>query len=138
MEIIKPRIHQLELKDAVLSSNGLGVLGYHGMGLGKTYSALLTARDLITRYRPLYGKDARVVVLCPKSAVLTWKQEILKFAPDLKNSIILVPYSQIKKFNAKISRLKLYYVLLVTDECHYVKNPEALRTIEYATMLTIM
>lgn len=108
------------------------------MGLGKTYSTILIARELLARYRPIYGKDARVVVLCPKSAVLTWKQELSKFAPDLVQHFMIVPYSQLKKHNMKIAKLRLYYVLLATDECHYVKNPSADRTIEYATMLSIM
>lgn len=138
MAYLKPRKHQEELKLAVLNAPGLGIVGYHGMGLGKTLSTLLVARELISRYRPIYGKDTRAVVLCPKSAVLTWNQEIAKFAPDLKHHIMIVPYSQLKKFNMKIARLKLYYVLLATDECHYIKNPEADRTLEYATMLSIM
>src|SRR5690606_2615538 len=96
------------------------------------------ARELVARYRPQYGKETRVVVLCPKSAVLTWKQELTKFAPDLIPHFMIVPYSQIKKFNIRISKSKFYYVLLAKDECHYVKNPDAQRTLDYATMLHLM
>jgi SNF2 family DNA or RNA helicase len=135
---LAPRIHQLELKDALLSAKGNGVIGYHGMGLGKTYTTILAARVLITRFRPIYGDMVRVVVTCPKSAILTWKQELSKFAPDLIPYFIIVPYSQLKKFNMRIAKSNFHYVLLALDECHYIKNPQADRTIDFAIMLQHM
>ena len=116
----------------------MGVIGYHGMGLGKTYTTILAARDLVAKHKPTYGNDIRVVVLCPKSAVLTWKQELSKFAPDLIQYFLIVPYSQLKSFIARITKRRYYYALLALDECHYVKNPGTLRTLDYATILGIM
>lgn len=138
MAYIAPRKHQLELKDALLASVGMGVVGYHGMGLGKTYTTILAARALITQLRPKYGDTLRVVVICPKSAILTWKQELAKFAPDLIPYFIIVPYSQLKKFNMRIAKSNFHYALLALDECHYIKNPKADRTLDFATMLQIM
>lgn len=138
MAYLAPRQHQLELKDALLNAPGLGVIGYHGMGLGKTYTTIIAARVMITRLKPLYGDQLKVVVLCPKSAVLTWKQELAKFAPDLIPFFVIVPYSQLKHHIKKISRVTYHYALLALDECHYVKNPNANRTLDYAQMLQIM
>lgn len=138
MAYIAPRQHQLDLKDALLNAKGLGVVGYHGMGLGKTYTAILAARNIITRLRPIHGDLVKVVVICPKSAILTWKQELAKFAPDLIPYFVIVPYSQLKKFNMRISKSSFHYALLVLDECHYIKNPLANRTLDFAYMLQIM
>lgn len=138
MAYLAPRKHQLELKDFLLSSKGNGAIGYHGMGLGKTYTTILAARVLITKLRPIHGDALKVVVLCPKSAILTWKQELAKFAPDLIPFFIIVPYSQLKKFIMRIRGSKFHYAMLALDECHYIKNPIADRTIDFATMLQHM
>lgn len=142
MAYIAPRKHQLELKEALINSPGMGVIGYHGMGLGKTYSSIISARILIARLKVMFpqvpNNEIKVVVLCPKSAVLTWKQELNKFAPDLIPFFIIVPYSQLKKFNMRIRNASFKYAMLVLDECHYVKNPQADRTLEFATMLQSM
>jgi len=135
---LAPRKHQLELKDFLLDSKGNGVIGYHGMGLGKTYTTILAARVLITKLRPIYGDAVKVVVLCPKSAILTWKQELAKFAPDLIPYFMVVPYSQLKHFIRRIANSKYHYAMLALDECHYIKNPKADRTIDFATMLQHM
>ena len=131
--------HQVSLRDAVLSSKGLGVLGYHGMGLGKTFSSLLTARVLVARLKQQFpSEEIRVLAICPKSAIVTWRQEIGKFAPDLIKTVIPIPYTQLSKFVMRASKSNFKYAMVILDECHYIKNPEAQRTKNLLNLLQVI
>jgi SNF2 family DNA or RNA helicase len=132
-----PRQHQLELKKAILESKGNGVIGYHGMGLGKTFTALITARELIADLSKKFRRDSiKVIVICPKSALITWRHEIGQQAPDLINNIILTTFSSLHQLVKRLEKTTInIYAMLIVDECHYLKNPEAERTRTFTKLL---
>ena len=118
----------------MLSKNGRVLLG-DDMGLGKTPQGIAMARH--------YQSDWPLVVIAPSSLVLNWKKEIMLWLPDIKSSDITVikkgsqkPSGLItiasydyatKQENAIKNYLGLRGVLLV-DEAHNMKNPDAKRT----------
>ena len=132
-----PRRHQIELMEAVLKSKGNGVIGYHGMGLGKTFTALITIRHLVAELAKKFKRDnIKAIVVCPKSAVITWKHEIGRQAPDLINNIIVTTFSSMHSLVKRLEKTThLVYAALIVDECHYLKNPEAQRTKTFAQLL---
>lgn len=132
----KLKQHQVELQDFLDKSPGLGVLGWHGMGLGKTLSALDYARKMKAMLRTKGIPNAKFLVICPKSAVVTWKDECQKRTPDLWASMLILPISQIHKARRVIAHHDIRF--LVIDESHYLKNPEADRTKEVARVLDIL
>lgn len=84
-----------------------------------------------------------IIIVCPGSLKLNWKKEILNwmFNPpsiaicegeknefeSIKNkSIIICNYEILHHWMASLQRLKAK--LLVIDECHFCKNPTAIRT----------
>ena len=110
------------------------------MGLGKTIQAIAAMSHL-------YRQDARsrFLVVCPASVMINWCREIQKFS-DIPVNLLHGPYledalnlwldesgaavtnyeSMGKIVNSIDNRLPLS--MLVIDEAHYIKNPEAKRT----------
>src|SRR5690606_12702745 len=62
---------------AFLRSTGLGAVLADDMGLGKTLQTICA----------LPTKPARALVVCPKSVVYNWKDEIARFRPDLSVAV---------------------------------------------------
>ena len=106
------------------------------MGLGKTIQAISAFISLASE-----GKT-HFMVVCPASVVVNWTREIAKFSTltphkvhgDVKTAlnawlssggVAVTTFETISKFtlpdNQKVD-------MLVCDEAHYVKNPEAIRT----------
>lgn len=88
------------------------------MRVGKTPQAILAAAKL--------GVDSALVV-CPAIAVPQWQAEWRRWHPGpLPRKLEVVSYDKAKR-DAK--RLKLgYWDVVVVDEAHFAKNPEAERT----------
>ena len=131
----------------VLSPNGLHYLPYQKagiayamarqnclvgdeMGLGKTIQAIGVCNA---------SPDAKnILIICPASLKLNWKREFLKWdvhsrtvivAPneDWKHpGVLIINYDMVKKFKNFIQSIQ--WDILIADECHYLKNPKALRT----------
>lgn len=104
------------------------------MGLGKTATVL---RSLAVR--------ARTIVLCPKSLGLMWRDQTLRWRPDLRpiladelarpdpGELLILAYSSLPPcpwgtIRALAPQLNLSDVGLVLDEVHACKDPTALRT----------
>lgn len=107
------------------------------MGLGKTMQAIAAIAHLAKQ-----GKQ-RFLVVCPLSVLVNWTREIKKFtslnvidiyAEDCDKEYSLwkdeyyvgvTTYETLKKLDfAAVDKIDL----LIVDEAHYIKNPDAIRT----------
>lgn len=106
------------------------------MGLGKTVQAIASMAALAAA-----GKS-HFVVVCPASVLINWCREIRKFS-DLEvtkvhgndeaallhwrqnGGVMVTTFESISRFTLPE---KFRIAMVVTDEAHYVKNPEAMRT----------
>ena len=134
--ILKPRKHQQELMDFHHASKMMGTLVWHDMGLGKTLSSLWMARRQIKNIRdqdPEGRVNPKFMVICPKSAELTWKAECSKNTPDILNSMILAPFSQLHNLISRVKYADIRFIIF--DESHYIKSPSTNRVAHLAEML---
>ncbi len=98
------------------------------MGLGKTIQAI--------GYINLNSDVKTVLIICPASLKINWKQELEKwlvrpFKIDILNGdgiadITITNYESVKKYFSELTSRK--WDLLVLDESHYIKNYKAQRT----------
>lgn len=103
-------------------------------GLGKTIEAILLAN---------LNNAKRVLVICPAAIRLNWQREVRNWStipdvttyPVLKASDGIHPYANYVMVSYEIARDSLWAVLreyewdmLVIDEAHYLKSPDAART----------
>ncbi len=116
------------------------------MGLGKTVQALAAMQSLFNE-----GKD-RFIVICPASVLINWVREITAFStlkPLLirdeaaventllwseKGGVAVVNYEAVPKFRSLLPE-DFISDLTVVDEAHYIKNPEAKRTVSAVEIL---
>lgn len=110
------------------------------MGLGKTVQAIAAMCDVYAG-----NPGSLFLVVCPASVLINWCREIQKFsvmdayllhgsAWELQfqawcdeGGVAVTNFESMGKVAAKIDR-KLTLAMLVIDEAHYVKNPDAQRT----------
>ena len=113
------------------------------MGLGKTVQAIASMVALAAE-----GKS-HFMVVCPASVLINWCREIQKFS-DLtvtkvhgndeeallhwreNGGVAVTTFESISRFDLPE---KFRISMVVTDEAHYVKNPEAMRTKALAKLL---
>jgi SWI/SNF-related matrix-associated actin-dependent regulator 1 of chromatin subfamily A len=109
------------------------------MGLGKTIEAIGTANAMV---------PARILVVCPASVLYTWRREIWKWQ-TLGLPVFLIQAGQDTTINHDLIRWKAHgwciinydilrdypeiksgkpWDLLILDESHKLKNPEATRS----------
>jgi len=102
------------------------------MGLGKTIQAIGVIN--------LNPEIKRVLVICPASLRLNWRNEMQKWLTryfsigivegnkpiPLASDIIIINYDVIKSHRPAIDKIE--WDLLVADEAHYLKNGKAQRT----------
>ena len=101
------------------------------MGLGKTVQAI----GLIN----VKPDIARVLIICPASLKLNWKNELMTWcvrpmsvhviSPDSKwqpCDIVILNYEQVTKYRSAIDRVS--WDLLIVDESHYIKTAKSQRT----------
>ena len=89
------------------------------MGLGKTVQAIAAAEAVGAK---------KILVICPASVRGGWKQEILECGADFKFTGALwhiLSYNEACKPHKNILP---EYDVLILDEAHYLKNPDAQRT----------
>lgn len=120
--MIKPRIHQHELIQFHEKHRYLGTLAWHGMGLGKTFSALTIARNLLASLRAEGVQAPKFLVVCPKSASVTWLAECREKTPDIYRDQLILPYSQLDKAARFVNYYDIRFVIF--DESHYLKTPD--------------
>jgi len=103
------------------------------MGLGKTLQALS-----LVAMNPVAGRSS--VVVCPKTLLFNWEDEVTKFFPDMKKLVIsgspderrallegigrydlvIVSYPSVRKDSALYEGLKFNYCII--DEAQSIKN----------------
>jgi len=110
------------------------------MGLGKTVQAIAAMCDVYARDR-----QSLFLVICPASVLINWCREIKKFsnmeayllhgayleedfeAWKEQGGVAVTNFESMEKLVRKIDG-KLTLAMLVIDEAHYIKNPDARRT----------
>ena len=148
-EIVMPNELNAELRTyqeigykwlATLDNYKLGAILADDMGLGKTLQII--AIILAYKEQNKVGDVKPSIVVCPSSVTLNWKNEIEKFAPNLKTEVLKGTAKEranildnIKKFDIVISSYdtlkrdieehmnrKIKYKYIVADEAQYIKN----------------
>lgn len=105
------------------------------MGLGKTSSAIMASIE---------AKPNKTLIICPASLKQNWKREIQNYTDkpiyicESKNyddsaDYVIINYDILKNFHSLKSKeesiiQKSKFDLIILDECHYIKNPQASRT----------
>jgi SNF2 family DNA or RNA helicase len=113
-----PYLHQWETINFILNQPNLSAIISDDPGLGKTLSALISAKAIRDFYRFEYGEFLSIIVVCPVSLKLNWLIEAEKV--KLKLEI----FSHAKTPKAPIN--KKY--ILIADEAHVYKNPASARS----------
>ena len=108
------------------------------MGLGKTIEAIAAMVSLRNS-----GMD-HFIVVCPASVLINWQREINKHSDlktlvvhgedatanlnkwDIEGGVAITTYEATKYFQALNENTRVD--MLIVDEAHYIKNPDALRT----------
>jgi len=116
--MLKPRPYQITGRD-FLAARSRALLADE-MRVGKTPQAILAAEEKFG------GGD--VLVLCPAIAVPHWHREWDKWAPDSQITLDVMSFDRARNmWNAGTLQPRRYDVMIV-DEAHFCKNPEAQRT----------
>jgi len=105
------------------------------MGLGKSASATIASIE---------AKPSKTLIICPASLKQNWKREIEIYSNkeiyicEGKNyedsaDYVIINYDIIKNFHSLKSKeetiiQKSKFDLVIIDECHYIKSPQASRT----------
>ena len=105
------------------------------MGLGKTTPTIISALETGAK---------KVLIICPATLKINWKREIENYSDrpiyiaESKNfsnehDFVIANYDIIKNFHDPKKKedsviLKTQFDLVIIDECHMIKNPQAIRT----------
>lgn len=134
--LFTPRPHQLEARDAILAARRRGRPGFllgDLTGLGKTLAVWLAIAAM---------PEEEVLVVCPKGAMPQWRRTIRHSEPTGKRvtlinyertkSLLLPPSASGKRSTraknnelAKLGTPKRIWPLVVFDEAHRLRNPNA-------------
>lgn len=109
-------------------SNYSGFLLADDMGLGKTIQILM-----IIKYFILKNDTYKVLIVCPKSLINNWKDEISKHTPELNkfvinelnNNYVLPKFIFIINYDSLIQNeqyLKYHFDILIADEVQRMKT----------------
>ena len=108
---IKYKQHQQKVLDFFYKNNPRGILLYHGLGSGKTITAIGISE--------LYNND--VVCIVPASMRTQWKKE-LKLV-GVKNNYNIYSYEEISKMiNMNNEMILLNNKTIIIDEAHRLRN----------------
>lgn len=127
------RKHQEEAYNFLMTNQRLGGLLWHEVGTGKTISSLVTARTVLGALRAQGASNPKMLVIMPKSASVTWRKECMDNAPDLWQSMVLLPYSRMHEEAQILTHQDIR--VIICDESHYLKNPKSGRVAMFSTML---
>lgn len=120
----------------------LGGILADDMGLGKTVQVLAVIMSYIEETRKNNEKQKPIIVVCPSSLCLNWKEEASKFTPDLKTAVVSGSSEErseliksIPKFDIAITSYDLLkrdidiykecnynFRYIIADEAQYIKN----------------
>jgi len=121
-----------------LERYGLGGILADDMGLGKTLQMIAVIQSYLNQTK---SKKTSIIV-CPSSLVINWKNEIAKFAPSIKctiitgtqaereakiealetNDIIVTSYDLLKRDVEAYQKKDYTFKYIVADEAQYIKN----------------
>ena len=132
--------------DYVLQHGGRALIGDE-MGLGKTLQSLAVAA--------CYYDQWPVLVVCPSSLRLNWRNEIERWLPNVshrqvqvimsgkdrllhrglnfRTSFCIISYDLCAKF--EVSLRKANFQVVIADESHYIKSDKAKRTMALVPVL---
>lgn len=128
--------HQRSGKEFLHNRLELGGLLWHEMGLGKTITSLEYARERLAQLKREGVANPKFLVIAPKSAGITWRKEVQKNAADLWNAMIMLPVSRLKHYKKFCLHHDIRVIII--DESHYIKNPEADRTKELGNIFKFL
>lgn len=124
----------------VLDEYKFGGILADDMGLGKTLQLIVILYSYIKNTNE---KDRlQSIVVCPSSLTINWKNEVNKFAPDLKvlvisgkieerieqinkineYDLIVTSYDLLKRDIEKYNELNYVFKYVIADEAQYIKN----------------
>jgi SNF2 family DNA or RNA helicase len=86
------------------------------MRVGKTPQAILACEAVGAK---------RTLVVCPAIAVPQWQREFARWAPGLPPATV-VSYDRARRDVKALAAME--WDVLIPDECHFAKNPDAART----------
>jgi SWI/SNF-related matrix-associated actin-dependent regulator 1 of chromatin subfamily A len=105
------------------------------MGLGKTTSAIIAALETGAK---------KILIICPATLKINWKREIENYSDrpiyiaegknfSTEHDFVIANYDIIKNFHDPKKKdeskiLKSNFDLVIIDECHMIKSPQAQRT----------
>lgn len=91
-----------------------------------TLTALWHARDHIKKLK-IQGLSVtpKVAIICPKSAIMTWREEIRDNVPELKSETLVYAVSSIHHLMVTAKYHDIRY--LIIDESHALKSPSTNR-----------
>ena len=105
------------------------------MGLGKTSAAIIASIEV---------KPSKTLIICPASLKQNWEREIKNYTNkpiyicegkkyDDSADYVIINYDIIKNFHSLKTKeesiiQKSEFDLVIIDECHMIKNPQASRT----------
>jgi SNF2 family DNA or RNA helicase len=127
-----PLSHQKEAIEK-LTSNKKFILA-DDMGLGKTTSTVISALETGAK---------KILIVCPASLKINWLREIQNYTDRSiyicegkkyeDSDFVIINYDIIKNFHDPKNKedsilLKSKFDLVILDECHYIKNSQAIRT----------
>ncbi|WP_244472335.1 DEAD/DEAH box helicase family protein [Methylobacterium sp. Leaf108] len=136
LTMLTPRPHQVAARDAILGARAAGRSGFllgDMTGLGKTLSVWSTLASM---------PEAEVLIVCPKGAMPQWRHTIARSGLAAK-TVTLINYERTKSLMApsaavvrrstraknnalaKHGALKRSWPLVVFDESHRLRNPQA-------------
>ncbi|OGO79807.1 MAG: hypothetical protein A2Y21_03330 [Clostridiales bacterium GWC2_40_7] len=118
-----------------LSKYGMGGILADDMGLGKTL-------QILALLQCSHGQGTSIVV-CPKTLINNWYEEVMKFTPEMK---VLIPEGSAAQRKSQIEKLAEYDLVItsyplirndlenysafrfrycILDEAQYIKNPDS-------------
>jgi len=107
-------------------------------------NCIVTHNTTSTIIASLESKSNKILIVCPASLKINWKREIENYTDrpvyicegknyDDNHDFIIMNYDIVKNFhdskdkgNSKIIKTK--FDLVILDEAHFIKNPQAIRT----------
>jgi SWI/SNF-related matrix-associated actin-dependent regulator 1 of chromatin subfamily A len=130
--------HQKKGVEFLIAQIKMGRILADDMGLGKTRQSTIAA-DILR-------KGGKVLIVCPATLKLGWRDEILKVLPDAKVFVfrtlkpkeeldtkafeaaewVIISFKLTKKYESLL--LAYDYAVFIGDEAHAFKNPTAQRT----------
>lgn len=121
--------HQERVAQKLLDKNTKGIIAYHSLGSGKTYTAL-NAIDTLTKDNP----KAKALFVVPASLKENVNKELDKHKLDkLKKRIELMSYEKATKDIDSLLNNK--YDIVVFDEAHRLRNNTSQRTKELSKLI---